>query len=138
MRRRQPEVVSTIDLPSGKVLEIVRPEGGAPYTRVKPSPAEADRDLSLCESCGSGLVEPTAWEAAGAERWHVVLFCPNCERTSEGVFSQACVDRFDERLDEGTAVMVADLKRLERARMEDDAERFIGALNAGAIAPEDF
>ena len=138
MRRREPEVIRTVDLPSGKILEVVSPEAGVPYTRLKPPTPEADRDLCVCEACGSELVEPYMWEAAGAERWRVALFCPDCERTSEGVFSQACVDRFDECLDDATAAMIADLKRLEASRMAEDVERFIGALESGAILPEDF
>ena len=131
-------VVKTINLPSGKVLEVVHPADGRPYTRLKEVPAQADRDLCLCDACDSDLVEPAEWEAAGPARWRVVLFCPNCERVTEGVFSQESADRFDERLDDGTAAMVADLKRLERANMADDIERFVGALNSDAILPEDF
>ena len=134
---RPQHVVRTVDLPSGKTLEVVYPEAGEPFTRVRPVPPQ-DRDLCLCEACGSDLVEPTAWESAGPERWRVALRCPNCEHISEGVFSQSCVDRYDERLDDGTAALVGDLKELERANMADDVERFIGALQAGAIAPEDF
>jgi hypothetical protein len=137
MPPRPPQVVRTVDLPSGKVLEVVYPDAGDPFTRVRPMPAE-DRDLSLCTACASELVEPTAWESAGPERWRVALRCPNCEHRSEGVFSQECVDRFDESLDDGTAAMVGDLKKLEHANMTDDADRFIGALHAGAILPEDF
>jgi hypothetical protein len=138
MRRRPPQVVSRIDLPSGKVLEVVQPDQGAPYTRLKAAPAEADRDLSICDVCSSELVEPVEWEAAGPERWRVALSCPNCGHWTEGVFSQECVDRFDERLDEGTTVLLAELKRLRHANMAEDVERFIDALNAGAILPEDF
>jgi hypothetical protein len=134
---RPQHVVRTVDLPSGKILEVVYPEHGSPFTRLRPVPAE-DRDLCVCEVCSAELVEPTAWESAGAERWRVSLHCPNCDHVSEGVFSQECVDRFDDRLDEGTAAMVDDLKRLENARMSEEAERFIGALMAGAILPEDF
>lgn len=137
MRPHPQHVVRTVDLPSGKVLEIVYPEAGDPFTRVRPIPAE-DRDLCACQACAGELVEPLGWEAAGPERWRVSLRCPNCEHTSEGVFSQECVDRFDARLDDGTAAMVEDLKRLELANMADDVERFIGALQAGAILPEDF
>ena len=137
MSHRPPRVVSTIDLPSGKVLEVVQPDAGAPYTRVKVALAE-DRDLCICEQCGSDLVEPAEWSAAGPERWHVALSCPNCGYWTEGVFSQECVDRFDDRLDEGTAVLVDDLKRLEHARIADEAEKFIAALMADAILPEDF
>ncbi len=138
MSRRSPQVVSTIDLPSGKVLEVVKPDSGAPYTRLKSTPADEDRDLCICAMCSSELVEPVEWDAAGPERWRVALSCPNCGYWTEGVFSQECVDRFDERLDEGTAVMLAELKRLRHANMADDAEHFIAALNAGAILPEDF
>jgi hypothetical protein len=138
MSRRPSQVVSTIDLPSGKVLEVVKPDGGQPYTRVKTAPTDTDRDLSICEVCSSDLVEPVEWEAAGPERWRVALSCPNCDYWTEGVFSQECVDRFDERLDEGTAVLLAELKRLRHDNMADETERFIAALNAGAILPEDF
>ena len=138
MSRRPPQVVSTIDLPSGKVLEVVQPEQGRVYTRVKAAPADADRDLCICEVCSSELVEPVEWEAAGPERWRVALSCPNCGYWTEGVFSQECVDRFDERLDEATAVLLSELKRLRHANMIDEVECFIGALNAGAILPEDF
>ena len=138
MNPRPPHVVRTIDLPSGKILEVVQPEAGEPYTRIKPAPAEEDRDLCICERCASELVEPVAWEAAGPDRWRVALSCPNCDYWTEGVFSQECVDRFDERLDEGTEVMVRELKCLQQANMADDVERFIGALRAGAILPEDF
>jgi hypothetical protein len=137
MTRRPPHVVTTIDLPSGKILEVVQPEAGEPYTRVKQAPAE-DRDLCICDRCSSDLVEPVEWAAAGPERWRVALSCPNCGHWTEGVFSQECVDRFDERLDDGTAVLVEELKRLRQANMADDVERFIGALRAGAILPEDF
>ena len=137
MRPHPHHVVRTVDLPSGKILEVVYPEAGSPFTRVRPTPAE-DRDLCVCLVCAGELVEPFAWESAGAERWRVSLRCPNCEHVSEGVYSQECVDRFDDRLDEGTAAMVSDLKRLERANIADAAERFIGALHAGAILPEDF
>ena len=139
MSRRPPQIVSTVDLPSGKVLEVVQPDRGAPYTRVRqPALDEAERDLSVCEMCASELVEPVEWEAAGPEAWRVALRCPDCEHWSEGVFSQECVDRFDEQLDDGTAVLLADLKRLEQANMSDAVDRFLGALNAGAILPEDF
>jgi hypothetical protein len=138
MSRRAPQVVSTIDLPSGKVLEVVKPDVGQPYTRVKAAPADQDRDLCICEVCSSELVEPVEWEAAGPERWRVALSCPNCGHWTDGVFSQECVDRFDERLDEGTAVLVSELKRIRHTNMADEVERFITALNVGAILPEDF
>jgi hypothetical protein len=84
------------------------------------------------------MVEPTAWEAAGPEQWRVTLFCPNCEHVREGVFSQEAVDHFDERLDDATAQMITDLKRLEQANFAEEIEIFVGALQADAILAEDF
>ena len=137
MSRRPPQVVSTVDLPSGKVLEVVQPEQGRPYTRLRSLECD-DRDLCVCEVCASELVEPVEWASAGPEQWRVSLWCPNCDHYAEGVFSQECVDRFDERLDEGMSVIVADLKGLQQANFADDVERFVDALMAGAILPEDF
>jgi len=48
------------------------------------------------------------------------------------------VDRFDEQLDIGTEILLRDLKRLEQANMEDEIDRFVRAVNADAILPEDF
>ena len=138
MRRRPHNVVRTVDLPSGRTLEVVQPDNGAPYTRVQPPVADPDRDLCVCERCSCDLVEPVEWAAAGPTLWRVDLYCPNCDHASSGVFSQGCVDRFDERLDDATAAIVSDLKSLAAAAMAEDVERFIGALNSGAILPEDF
>ena len=137
MSRRPQDIVRTIDLPSGRVLEVVQPEAGQAYTRVKAAPAD-DRDLCVCEHCASELVEPVEWAAAGPGSWRVALSCPNCGYWTEGVFSQECVDRFDERLDEATTILVSELKRLQQANMAEDVERFAAALHAGAILPEDF
>ena len=54
------------------------------------------------------------------------------------MYDQATVDRFDETLDNGTELLVRDLRRLVQANMEEEAERFAAALDADAILPEDF
>ena len=138
MHRRPPEVVTTVDLPSGKVLEVIQPAGGEPYTRLRSEPASPSRDLSVCEACSRDLVEPFAWQPAGPALWRIGLYCPNCDHTETGVFPQECVDRFDESLDDATAAMVMDVRRLGHARMSEDVDRFIAALHADAILPEDF
>ena len=114
------------------MLEVIKPETGAPYTRVRqPALDDADRDLSVCEACASELVEPVEWASAGPDCWRVALSCPNCGHWTEGVFSQECVDRFDERLDDGTAVLLADLKRLEQANMTEAVDRFVECAPGG-------
>ena len=122
--------VKLVTLPSGKTIEVVYFESA----RVS-LPA---RELHVCAECDSGLVYPAAWEEAGPESWRVELRCPNCEWSAVGVFSQDRVDAFDERLDEGTEQLVSDLKQLMHANMSEEIDRFVTALDAEAVLPEDF
>jgi hypothetical protein len=48
------------------------------------------------------------------------------------------LERFDEELDRGTATMVRALRTIVAERMTDDVERFLDALAAGHVLPEDF
>ena len=66
------------------------------------------------------------------------LRCPNCEWTVTGIFAQDVVDAFDEVLDEGTEQLVTDLKQLMHANMSEEIDRFVAALDAEALLPEDF
>jgi hypothetical protein len=94
--------------------------------------------LHVCPSCTSHLVYPIDWAPADRKRWSVELRCPNCEWHGNGVYAQEIVDRFDEQLDRGTEELLGDLTMLTRANMEEQVERFVAALNAGWIVPEDF
>ncbi len=100
--------------------------------------APAEAGLHLCPECASRLVAPVAWEQAGPHEWAVTIQCPNCEWWDADVWDEDTVERFDEELDRGTEALVRDLLRLMRANMEDDVERFLVALRADAILPEDF
>jgi hypothetical protein len=102
---------------------------------VVPSPPAG---LHVCPDCASELVVPIAWAEAGQARWDVRLHCPNCDWVGGGTYAEELVERFDEVLDRGTEVLVRDLQRLVRANMEEDVERFVRALRADAILPEDF
>jgi hypothetical protein len=133
-----------VTLPSGKTIEVVYfaddaqlAELGEAHTAARPV-AEPLQDLHVCVECDSGLVYPVQWEEAGPENWSVHLHCPNCDVFREGVFTQENVELFDEELDRGADVLARDYKRLMRANMADEIDRFVGALEAGAILPEDF
>jgi hypothetical protein len=130
-----------VTLPSGKTIEVVyfADEGflPEPETPVHP-PAQRQQDLHVCYECDSELVYPVQWEEAGSENWSVLLHCPNCDVFREGVFTQDNVELFDEELDRGADTLARDYKRLMRANMADEIDRFAGALHAGAILPEDF
>ncbi len=134
-----------VTLPSGKTIEVVYFNEPAAATANDAAPtesnwpaAEPDQELHTCLECHSQLVYPVEWEEAGAENWSVLLHCPNCDVFREGVFTQDTVELFDEELDRGADALARDYKRLMRANMADEIDRFVGALNAGAILPEDF
>ena len=121
--------VRKVTLPSGKTIEVISFDDDL---------GPAQRDLHVCPECDSELVYPVAWDEAEQARWEVSLRCPNCEWHSTDIFEEETIQRFDETLDRGTEALVADLRQLTRANMEEDVERFITALTAGHLLPEDF
>jgi hypothetical protein len=121
-----------VTLPTGQAVDVRYVEGG------EREAAPVETGLHVCPDCASHLVAPVAWEQAGPREWAVTIQCPNCEWWDADVFDEATVERFDEELDRGTEALVRDLLRLMRANMEDDVERFLTALHADAILPEDF
>jgi hypothetical protein len=141
----QTHYVKRVVLPSGKTIEVVyfkdlEAEGLEQLETHTPEhpPAEQHQALHVCVECTSELVYPVHWDEAGPENWTVLLHCPNCDIYREGVFTQENVEDFDEELDRGGDALARDYKRLTRANMADDIDRFVGALDAGAILPEDF
>ncbi len=140
--------VRRVVLPSGKTIEVVYFEdqlvtGGTPAPAALPAEApqrdeHTSDDLHICGTCSSDLVYPVEWSEAGARHWEVTLRCPNCEWCGTGIFEQHVVERFDVELDRGTEALVGDLKRLMHANMEDEIDRFVAALDADAITPDDF
>jgi hypothetical protein len=120
--------VRRIVLPSGRSIEVVR----------WGDPNHATRGLHVCPECSSELVQPVDWSEAPDERWHLALNCPNCDWYIEGLYTQDQVRKLEDRLDEGLADMLRDLQRLTQANMADQIDRFVIALNADQILPEDF
>jgi hypothetical protein len=106
-------------------------------SRLPAGPRTRD-DLEVCPSCGSQLVYPVSWEMVDRQRWTVSLRCPECEWRGGGSYDQSVLERFDEVLDRGTEEVLDDLKALARANMEEEIDRFVGALRADHVLPEDF
>ena len=120
--------VRRIVLPSGRTIEVIR------FNEVDVE----RRELHSCPSCKSDLVQPMAWSETPDGRWDLVLECPNCGRSESGTFTRLQVERLEDHLDEGLTEMIADLQRLTQANMAADVDRFVAALDAGLILPEDF
>ena len=131
----QTHYTKRVVLPSGKTIEVVYfKDADAPEHCVP----EQDQELHVCTECSSELVYPVEWEEAGPDSWSVLLQCPNCDESREGIFHQETVERFDEMLDKGAEELARDYRRLVRANMADELGRFMSALQADAILPEDF
>lgn len=84
------------------------------------------------------LVQPLDWALVGRTHWRVLLHCPNCEWTGDGVFDQDAVDRYDRDLERATRKLTRLLARLTKARMAAEIEQFAQALESGLIQPFDF
>ena len=133
------QYVRRVVLPSGRAIEVVYFETLADEASAAlPTTDGPVRDLHLCPCCDRDLVYPVEWEEVSPTHWEVLLRCPNCEWSETDTFDQPTVDRFDEQLDIGTEILLRDLKRLQQANMEEEIDRFVRAVNADAILPEDF
>jgi hypothetical protein len=132
------QYVRRVVLPSGRAIEVVYFETLADEAAAALPAGGPIRDLHLCPCCDRDLVYPVEWEEVSPTHWEVLLRCPNCEWSEVDTFDQPTVDRFDEQLDVGTEILLGDLKRLEQANMEEEIDRFVRAVNADAILPEDF
>jgi hypothetical protein len=103
------------------------------------TPAGARHEaLHVCGSCGSRQVHPLDWMEESPERWRIVLRCPECEQTREGVFGRAMVERLDDELDRASAALLGDYTRMVHANMSDEIELFVRALDLDLIGPADF
>src|SRR5271156_147105 len=147
MSSESPKNIRQVQLPSGKIIEVLYFAGQEQRADATPTPVEparqlhpirTDEDLHICPRCTGELVYPVDWAEAGPKHWEVALRCPDCEWGEVGVFSQDAVERFDLELDRGAEVLLRDLQQLARANMADDVERFIVALQDDHIVPSDF
>ena len=125
--QQQPSV-RRIVLPSGRSIEVVRFNDQNRVTR----------GLHICPDCNSDLVQPIDWSEAPEDCWNLALNCPNCDWYAEGLYTQDQVRELEDRLDEGLADMLRDLQRLTQANMADQIDRFVTALYADQVLPEDF
>jgi len=121
------QAVRRIVLPSGRTIEVIR------FNEV-----DTNRELHICPSCQSALIQPLSWSETTDAQWELVLECPNCTWSESGTFSRTQIESLEDRLDEGLTEMICDLQRLTQANMATDIDRFIAALDADLILPEDF
>lgn len=121
-------IIRRIVLPGGRGIEVVR---------LQPDDS-AGTGLHICPRCGSPLVQPLDWHEGPQGLWELTLHCPDCDWLDEGTFAQDQVDALEEKLDDGLAEMLCDLRRLTQSNMVEEIERFCAALRRDLVLPEDF
>ena len=95
--------------------------------------------LHLCPRCGSGMVQPIAWEAAGDRTsWRLWRRCPECDWRDDSIHDEAAIDAYDELLDRGAHELAAELLELQHANMAELTTTFVAALDADLIGADDF
>ena len=91
-----------------------------------------------CASCGSDLVFPVDWENTLENTWLVVLRCPECDAEYEEALERWRIERFVTQLHTQKRALAKELARFITSSFVLEAKRFVAALNAGHIQPEDF
>lgn len=117
-----------VTLPSGEQFRVLA------FTPFAGEPAALD----VCPTCAEHRVFPVHWEPAGPGHWAVMRRCPDCRWQGCGRHAQPELAAFDEALDRGTSAMVQALRALVAEHMAEDVARFLDALQADHVLPEDF
>ena len=99
----------------------------------------ATADLHVCIECGRDFVVPVSVvDLIEPDRCVVELACTNCGTASLGVHDDRDLMELDRHLDEAQAKIREALEVLQVSDGLDHVDRFVRALRAGHIWPEDF
>jgi hypothetical protein len=128
MSQNRRQSIRRIVLASGLAIDVV--SLGASHL--------GQHELHVCPACASELVQPVGWSETADDKWELTLHCPNCDWLAEGLFDERQVYELEDRLEEGLVAMLSDLRRMTQANMAEEVDRFVVALNADLVLPEDF
>jgi hypothetical protein len=96
-------------------------------------------DLSICSSCARDFIVPVSVvDLIDDDRCVVELQCTNCGITALRVHDDHELMELDRRLDAAQALMQEAIEVLEPSDDLDRLDRFVRALRADHILPEDF
>jgi len=95
-------------------------------------------DAHVCPVCRGELVHPVEWERVGDAVWRLRLRCPECETERAVEMGRPQVEQLNRELYHGAQALAREAERLGRQNFEDEARRFVAALQRGDIEPIDF
>lgn len=95
--------------------------------------------LHVCPACTRPFVLPgRARDVVGMDSIRIELRCTNCDWSAVQTHDDAALASLEMELDRSFADLLWTLEVVWTANEESAIERFVGALEAGAILPEDF
>ena len=122
-------------LPSGKTIEVVYFEEadelvtGVQPARPSPRPSRARTSTSASTATPASSTRSSG-RRPGPRTGASCSTAPTASGLREGVFTQDTVESFDEELDGGADALARDYRRLMRANMVEEIDRFVAALDA--------
>lgn len=96
------------------------------------------RGRAVCPECGVEAVVPVRWHELDATRWWIRLRCGSCERIDEVTLKDDDARALDRDVDRGVHAIERAVERMDRTRMERDADTLAAALVRDLISAEDF
>jgi hypothetical protein len=94
--------------------------------------------LADCSACGADFVHPVEWRPNDGGTWWMLLRCGACGTSREETVPDAAAERYDRELDQAEYRMRRAAERLNKERLEKQAESFATALRLDLIGAEDF
>jgi hypothetical protein len=91
-----------------------------------------------CAACGSDLIFPIDWEDTSRATCLVTLRCPECRMEYGETLERWRIERFVAQLHAQKRALAKELARFTVSSFVLDIERFVAALKADHIQPDDF
>ena len=100
---------------------------------------EPAHDPHLCRVCARPFLVPVSIVPLVSQLGYVVeLRCTNCEDVTVALLDEEKMERLDRELDRQTGRIRHALAEMQLADQLDEIDRFVEALDAGHIVPDDF
>jgi hypothetical protein len=94
--------------------------------------------LHRCPDCGRAYMCPIEWETAGEEHWLIASRCGECGAWHEQLATNDEAREYDAVLARQSAAIAANLRTIDRERMEAELDAFVSALERDLIDASDF
>jgi len=140
--RKSDFFVQRIILAHGQVLDLVCfDEDESVESVIEEIMTELQRkktELQTCPLCKSSLVYPVERYQLNDLEWKVLMLCPNCLCKREMVVDRETVRELLKNARVGRESIMKELDNMQKKNMEEEADKFITALNKDHILPIDF